>query len=283
MPIGLNLLCLAAHVEEAHAPHLERLAALGYDGVEIPVLRGEPEHYRRLGARLDGLGLRRTVTAVIPGPEASPVSDDPEARAPGRRAPRLGRRLRGGAGGRGRGRAAPRARRALLGGGPHRGGARPGGRVAPAPRGRRRAGRRLRRDGAAEPLRGLSLQHCRAGRGPRRPGGPPRLPRHARHLPRQHRGARPGRGGEDAGAAARRAARLGERPRRRSGRGQIDFEAVFRAAKGVGFDGWLVVEAFGAGLPELAAATRVWRPLFPDHGTLYAESLAAVRHAWAAA
>ena len=67
------------------------------------------------------------------------------------------------------------------------------------------------------------------------------------------------------------------------GRGQIDFGAVFRAAKGVGFDGWIVIEAFGAGLPELAAATRVWRPLFPDFETLYAESLETVRTGWAAA
>jgi D-psicose/D-tagatose/L-ribulose 3-epimerase len=67
------------------------------------------------------------------------------------------------------------------------------------------------------------------------------------------------------------------------GRGQIDFAAVFRAAKTAGFDGHVVVEAFGTGVPELAAATRVWRPLFPDFETLFTESHAFIRETWQAA
>ena len=31
-----------------------------------------------------------------------------------------------------------------------------------------------------------------------------------------------------------------------------------------GYDGYLTIEAFGRALPALAAATRVWRDLFPD-------------------
>ena len=34
------------------------------------------------------------------------------------------------------------------------------------------------------------------------------------------------------------------------------------------------------GLPELAAATRVWRPLFPDFDTLFSESIRFVRNGW---
>ena len=67
------------------------------------------------------------------------------------------------------------------------------------------------------------------------------------------------------------------------GRGQIDFDAVFSAIRAGGYDGWVTLEAFGAGLPELAAATRVWRPLFPDFETLFAESIAFIRHKWDAA
>ena len=33
-----------------------------------------------------------------------------------------------------------------------------------------------------------------------------------------------------------------------------------------GYDGWFTVEAFGQALPDLAAATRVWRPLFDERG-----------------
>jgi D-psicose/D-tagatose/L-ribulose 3-epimerase len=42
-------------------------------------------------------------------------------------------------------------------------------------------------------------------------------------------------------------------------------------------EGWLTVEAFGRALPDLAAATRVWRDLFPDLPTLIRESAAFLR------
>lgn len=60
------------------------------------------------------------------------------------------------------------------------------------------------------------------------------------------------------------------------GRGHVDFAKVFRALHRAVHDGWLTVEAFGAGVPQLAAATRVWRPLFPDF-----ESLDFMRRTWA--
>ncbi len=53
--------------------------------------------------------------------------------------------------------------------------------------------------------------------------------------------------------------------------------------RGIGYDGWLTVEAFGRALPDLAAATRVWRDLFPDLDTLFAESIALIRREWEAA
>ena len=282
MPIGLNLLCLAAHVEEAHAPHLERLAALGYDGVEIPVLRGEPEHYRRLGARLDGLGLRRTVTAVIPGPEASPVSDDPEARA------RADEHLAWVA-------ACAEALGAEAVGGPlhgpvgHFSGAGPTeAELDRAAEWHRRLADAVARGGAfvaMEPLNRFeaylfNTAEQAAAHADQVDHPAFRVMHDTFHANIEER--------DQAAALRTLGPRLGvlhvsENDRGVVGRGQIDFEAVFGAAKDVGFDGWLVVEAFGAGLPELAAATRVWRPLFPDHETLFAESLAAVRDAWAAA
>ena len=67
------------------------------------------------------------------------------------------------------------------------------------------------------------------------------------------------------------------------GRGQIDFPDIFRAVKAAGFDGFVVVEAFGTGVPELAAATRVWRPLFPDLETLASASHDFARRTWEAA
>ncbi len=64
------------------------------------------------------------------------------------------------------------------------------------------------------------------------------------------------------------------------GRGHIDFAAIFAALRGSGWDGWVVMEAFGSGLPDIAAATRVWRPLFPDLDTLWTEGHAYIRRTW---
>jgi D-psicose/D-tagatose/L-ribulose 3-epimerase len=91
---------------------------------------------------------------------------------------------------------------------------------------------------------------------------------------------------------ARAVARLGdamgvlhvsENDRGIPGRGRIDFSAVFSAVRSSGYRGWVTLEAFGSGLPELAAATRVWRPLFPDFETLFAESIGFIRQTWDAA
>jgi D-psicose/D-tagatose/L-ribulose 3-epimerase len=59
--------------------------------------------------------------------------------------------------------------------------------------------------------------------------------------------------------------------------------SVIAAARRSGYLGWLTVEAFGRAVPELAAATRVWRDLFPDLETLFAESITFIRRHWNAA
>jgi len=41
MKIGMNLLLWATHVTEEHYPHLEKIKATGFDGVEIPLFEGD--------------------------------------------------------------------------------------------------------------------------------------------------------------------------------------------------------------------------------------------------
>lgn len=77
MNLGINLLLWTTHVEEAHLPELSSIRAAGYNGVEIPIHQTDPGHYQWLGARLDDLGLRRTASTALPGPEANLIS--PEA------------------------------------------------------------------------------------------------------------------------------------------------------------------------------------------------------------
>lgn len=282
MQVGINLLCLAGFIDDTHFPRLRQLRDLGYDGVEVPVLTGEPAHYRRLGAELDALGLRRTCTAVIPSPEASPVSDDAEVRARGVKhldwaldcAAALGAESLGGPF------HAPIGH--FTGSGPTESELAHGA----------EAHRRLAGQAEARGLY-LSLEHlnrfetyflntmAQAKAYVERVDHPAfRIMYDTFHANIEE---------QDQEAAIRTIAghigvvHISENDRGIPGRGHIDFPAIMRAVKQTGFDGWVTVEAFGAGLPELAAATRVWRPLFPDFDTLFAESLAFIRSTWAQA
>ena len=55
---------------------------------------------------------------------------------------------------------------------------------------------------------------------------------------------------------------LSENHRGAPGSGHLPLEETIRRFLGHGYDGWFVVEAFGSALPDLAAATRCWRPTF---------------------
>jgi D-psicose/D-tagatose/L-ribulose 3-epimerase len=61
------------------------------------------------------------------------------------------------------------------------------------------------------------------------------------------------------------------------GTGQVHWDSFFRGLLQSGYDGYLTIEAFGRALPALAAATRVWRDLFPDPMGLCRDGLAFVK------
>ena len=59
MKLGFNLLLWTTHVVDEHVPLFDRLKAVGYDGVEIPLFEGEVSHYERLGSKSQGRRARR--------------------------------------------------------------------------------------------------------------------------------------------------------------------------------------------------------------------------------
>ena len=75
---------------------------------------------------------------------------------------------------------------------------------------------------------------------------------------------------------------ISENDRGTPGSGQVHWDDAFRGLKAVGYDGWLVIEAFGRALPDLAAATRVWRDLFPSPEDVYVKGNKFIRDRWAA-
>jgi D-psicose/D-tagatose/L-ribulose 3-epimerase len=54
---------------------------------------------------------------------------------------------------------------------------------------------------------------------------------------------------------------LSENHRGTPGIGQVDFAAVRRGLDAIGYDGWLVVEAFSRQDPQFGSALRIWREL----------------------
>lgn len=282
MKLGINLLCLTDFVEERHLDNIGRLRDLGYDGVEVPVLSGKVSHYERLGRELDGLGLGRSTTSIVPTPEASPVSCDADVRARGRAhldwaldcAIALGAESMGGPfhapigffTGRGASedelKHGADAHHALA----ERAAAN-GMHLSLEPLNRFETyylntmeQARAYVDRVAHPAFKIMYDTFHANVEERRPEAAIRLI------------------GQDIGVF-----HVSENDRGIPGRGHIDFAAMFKVLKEIGYDGWLTLEAFGAGLPAIATATRVWRPLFPDFDTLFSESATFIRKTWAAA
>ncbi|ANK77360.1 MULTISPECIES: sugar phosphate isomerase/epimerase family protein [Ensifer] len=282
MKLGINLLCLTDFVEERHLDNIGRLRDLGYDGVEVPVLSGKVSHYERLGRELDGLGLGRSTTSIVPTPEANPVSCDAEVRARGLShldwaldcAIALGAESMGGPfhapigffTGRGASedelKYGADAHHALA----ERAAAN-GMHLSLEPLNRFETyflntmeQARAYVDRVAHPAFKIMYDTFHANVEERRPEAAIRLI------------------GQDIGVF-----HVSENDRGIPGRGHIEFGAMFTVLKELGYDGWLTLEAFGAGLPAIATATRVWRPLFPDFDTLFSESATFIRKTWAAA
>lgn len=69
---------------------------------------------------------------------------------------------------------------------------------------------------------------------------------------------------------------ISENDRGVPGRGNIPWAETFEAIRTVGYDGWLTIEAFGRGLPDLAAATKVWRDFAESPEAVYRDGFAHV-------
>jgi D-psicose/D-tagatose/L-ribulose 3-epimerase len=76
---------------------------------------------------------------------------------------------------------------------------------------------------------------------------------------------------------------ISENDRGTPGTGQVNWKDTFPALRKAKYDGWLVIEAFGRALPALAAATKVWRDLFPAPEEVYTQGLRFMREQWQAA
>ncbi len=80
MKVYINFLLWTTYVSEDHFPLFKELKNMGYDGVEIPVMDDDYDHYRKMKKELDALGLEAS-TSTFMGHDECPMSSDPEVQA----------------------------------------------------------------------------------------------------------------------------------------------------------------------------------------------------------
>ncbi len=282
MKVGFNMLLWTTHVTEKDLPLLETLKKVGYDGVEIPLFEGRPAHFEKVGKAIKDNGLTCSSVTVIPDEEHNPVSADAGNRQG----------------------AAEHLKWAIdcsaaLGSdvlcGPFY---QPLGIFtgqAPTEEEKQRAAEVHHKAAelaakanvalAVEPLNRFEcyflntmadaadyvkrVDHPNCG-----------VLYDTFHANIEEK--------DPVGCISRdidviKHVHISENDRGTPGKGHIDWPGTFKALRSGGFDKWLVIEAFGRALPDLAAATRVWRDFFPSREQVYTDGLKFVKEQWQAA
>ncbi|MBB2974219.1 sugar phosphate isomerase/epimerase [Mesorhizobium sp. RMAD-H1] len=276
MKIGMCMFLWTTNVTEEHESLLRNIKATGFNGVEIPVFNGEPTDYARLGALLDRIGLERTAVSAIGDPAKNLISGDAGEREAGIAymkwaidcASALGANLLSG------------PLHSTLG---HFSG------EGPTQEEFRRSVESQRAIGDYAQLRGVTIGLEALNRfecyfintmdalaAHIEEIGRPRIRAiydtfHA-NIEEE----------DPVGAFTRNKKtvvhiHISENNRGVPGRGNIPWEETFAAIQDSGYEGWLTIEAFGRGLPDLAAATKVWRDFAESPAAVYQEGYRHIR------
>ena len=281
MKFGMNMLLWTTHVTEADYPHIERIKAAGFDGVEIPLFEGDDAHYKQLGKVLSDLGLGTTAVTVS-GEDSSPVSPDPAIRQAAvdnlkqkiDHAQLLSADVLCGP--------FHQALGVFTGSGPT------DEEKAHATEVHRVAADHAQAAGLKLGLESLNRFECYFVN---------TMADVVEHVKRVNHPAfgtmydtfHANIEEQDPIAAYRDHVdhivhfHVSENDRGTPGKGHVPFLETFRAVRESNYDGWMTIEAFGRALPDLAAATRVWRDFFPTREEVYEEGIRFMRETWEAA
>jgi D-psicose/D-tagatose/L-ribulose 3-epimerase len=278
MRIGMNLLLWTSHVTEAHFSVLDTLAAAGYDGVEVPIFEGSVEHYQTIGRRIEAAGLKcSTITVCNPG--ANPIHHEAAGRKEALdwlkgvldRSAAVGADVLCGpiyaplgvfSGKEPSEEEKKWAAEVLRAGAEHA--ATVNVRIAVEFLCRfetyflttaRDAATFVKR--IDHPNVGMLYDTFHANIEEKDPPGA--LAEIAPHLIHVH---------------------ISENDRGTPGSGHVQWRETFKALRRMKYDGWLTIEAFSRVLPELAAATRVWRDFFPSQQDVYLGGLKFIKCMW---
>lgn len=282
MKLGFNLLLWTTHVTDEHWPIIEKLKATGYDGVEIPMFEGEPGHYARLGARLRDAGLGSTGVGVMPGGGKSAVCAEPAERAAALEHIKwlidctvaLGGDLAAGPFHQplgeftGRGATTDEKHRVVE---VHKAAAQYAA----------KSGIKL----SVEPLNRFECYFLNTAADAADLVMRVDEPNYGYLYDTFHFNIEENSLTDVIPATIKQInhVHISENNRGIPGAGHIAFQPIFAALKQRGYDGWLTIEAFGSALPDLAAATKIWRPIFERPEDVYERGYKLMREGWDAA
>lgn len=280
MKYGMNLLLWTTHVTQEHFPLFGKLKKTGFDGVEIPIFEGDAAHYKAVRKELDNQGLGATAVTVAT-PDANPISPDAGQRKA----------------------AVERMKwilemTAILGGthlcGPYHSPLGVFSGTGPTAEEKKRAVEVLRQvaDIAQQNKVMLGIEYLN------------RFECYflttaadAKALVKEvnHPHFRSMYDTFHANIEEKNIAKtitdfagsfchvhISENDRGTPGTGHVHWDETFAALRKVNYDGWMVIEAFGRALPDLAAATKVWRDLFPAPEEVYTQGFRFMKEKWEA-
>ena len=282
MKIGFCMLLWTTGVSAAHRPILEALKATGYDGVEIPVFDGAPEDFAAIGKLLDDIGLARTAISVIPTEDKNPLSADGATRRAAADYLKYCVDCTAALGATGIGGPLHQTLGHFSGEAPTR-----------DERERAREVHRIVGDHAA--ANGVTIALEAVNRFETyfvttmdqladyvafvdHPAIQAMYDTFHANIEEADPIAAYTRN-----AGCVRHVHISENDRGVPGRGHVPWAETFKAIKASGYDGWLTIESFGRGLPELAAATRVWRDFAESPEAVYKDGYTHIRNGWDAA
>lgn len=278
MKYGMNLLLWTGDVTEEHFGLLEKIKGWGFDGVEVPFFDLTPQKYVPLGKKLDELGLERTAVTICTDDE-NPIGETPALRKAGLE--RLKKAID----------CCTAAGCTKLVGPIHSAIGRFTGRgptdqeLGWAKEVLGQAGDHAKKNDITLVVEYLNRFECyfltcaaeaaRFCRELKHPNVKTMYDTFHANIEEK-----------DVPAAIRAYGdtlahvHISENDRSTPGEGHVHWAETFKTLKEVKYDGWLMIEAFGLALPEIAAATKIWRRMFPSEEHVATKGLAFMKRNW---
>jgi D-psicose/D-tagatose/L-ribulose 3-epimerase len=280
MKVGMNLLLWTAFVTEEHFPILEKIKKTGYDGVEIPLFDGDAEHYKKIKKELDNLGLGCTAVTVV-NAETNPISPDASIRKAGLERIKWALDMTSVMGG------------DLLAG-PYHSALGVFSGQPPTADERKRAVEVLTQAAdhaqkvnvkiAIEYLNRFECYFLTNAMDAKNLVREINHPYFGTMYDTFHANI------EEKNISHAIASmedtyvhvHISENDRGTPGSGHVHWDETFKALRKAKYDGWLTIEAFGRALPDLAAATKIWRDMFPSPEDVYGNGFKFIKEKWEA-